>query len=1321
MKKRVLSLTLAILILSALILSLPLSASAEESGKCGTNLTWTLDDEGTLTISGTGAMYYYSYGNYAPWYGFKQNIKKVIINSGVVTVGAQAFYGCENLAEIELPDGIKSIGSYAFNNCGLISIYIPESITTIESQAFNACDELTAVHISDLTSWCSISFKDLNSNPLRFAGKLYLNNQLITELTIPSDITDINDFAFCGSSTITEINLHNNINSIGKNTFYGCYGLTSIEIPNSIKRICYDAFDYCNNLTKVYISDLEAWCNISFLSEYSFEYNPFNSWDLYIDGQLATEIVIPNSVKNINCAFSKCKSITNIVLPDNATEIGENAFKSCINLSDIEIPESVISIGESAFESCASLKSIKLGNDISSIAYSTFSGCISLSEIDIPSSVTSIGSYAFYGCSDLKNINIPHGVEEIGNYAFTDCINLQAVNVPTENSNFSSQDGVLFNKDKTELIYYPLGKNGGYIIPDGVTAICDYAFSYSKLSDIVLPNSLRDIGEWAFGYCTNLKNIDIPASVKNIGYASFNHCTGLQNIELHDGLISIGSWAFEYCTALESVEIPDSVTDMDWPVFSHCESLTKAVLGKGITSINARTFEYCSSLESIDIMGDVTSIGSGAFQYCAGLKSFEIPYGVTKIAESTFQGCTSLATIEISDNITKIDSYAFYDCDSLININIPASVETIGSSAFESCGALININVDAGNDNYCSHDGALFNKDRTTLITCPEGKTGEFTIPASVTSIKDDFGYKLTDINVEDNNTAYSSENGVLYNADKTKLIRYPGGKSGELVISESITIIESGALSSDKLTDITFINPDNITGGIDGRTFLDCSALTDINIISSEKYSSDDGVLFSNDKSEIIRYPVGKNGGYSVPDGVKIIGVSAFYGCINLTEIDIPETVTQINHSAFAYCVELKSVNMPDSISEIGGYAFCGCKNLADIKISKGLTFIDMDVFQGIGAEAVEIPEGVTAIELGAFSYCSNLKSIILPVSLMYIGQWAFQDDSELTDIYYRGSKEQWSDIEIYSDNEWFVHSTVHYNYIGDNTVNSGTCGDNLTWTLDHEVLSISGTGKMYDYNCRDWETDAPWFEYNSQIKSVTVADGVTGIGKNAFLMCRNLSQISLPDGIEYIGESAFEHTEFSYDMKNWEDGSLYIGNYLIEYRGEMPSCIIKDGTECLAELSLYKQSYDYIVVPASVKYIGNSAFYGCEISTVYYAGTEEQWGCISIGSENEALENAKIEYKTITNDGNLKVKDLDITANEIDFKVEPKLSVSDSVVYVGVYDDSGKLINVKSYTMSENIDVKLENKGNALKVMWWGDENCQPLADRIKINLNN
>ena len=346
------------------------------------------------------------------------------------------------------------------------------------------------------------------------------------------------------------------------------------------------------------------------------------------------------------------------------------------SIKTVEIQNEVTSIGNYAFENCKSLTSIEISSNVTIIGDDAFEYCTNLTSIEIPSSVTSIGSSAFLDCTNLTSIEIPSSVTSVGYYAFSECTSLNSINVDKSNQKYSSEDGILFDKDKKELIRYPTGKKEKeYNIPSSVTRI-----------------------EWAaFSGCTSLTSIEIPSSVTSIGFAAFGSCTNLTRIEIPSSVTRIGSSAFHSCTSLTRIEIQSSVTSIkiEGGAFAYCTSLTNIEIPSGVTSIG-NAFYGCTSLNSINVDKDnqlyssedgilFDKVKTKLITYPAGKKEkeYNIPSGVTSIGGWAFYGCTSLTRIEIPSSITSIGGWAFSGCTSLTSIEIPSSVTSIGGYAFD--------------------------------------------------------------------------------------------------------------------------------------------------------------------------------------------------------------------------------------------------------------------------------------------------------------------------------------------------------------------------------------------------------------------------------------------------------------------------------------------------------------------------------------------------------------------------------------------------------------------------------------------------------------
>ena len=299
------------------------------------------------------------------------------------------------------------------------------------------------------------------------------------------------------------------------------------------------------------------------------------------------------------------------------------------SIKTVEIQNEVTSIGNYAFENCKSLTSIEISSNVTIIGDDAFAYCTNLTSIEIPSSVTSIGSSAFLDCTNLTSIEIPSSVTSVGYYAFSECTSLNSINVDKSNQKYSSEDGILFDKDKKELIRYPTGKKEKeYNIPSSVTRI-----------------------EWAaFSGCTSLTSIEIPSSVTSIKIegGAFAYCTSLTNIEIPSGVTSIGN-AFYGCTSLNSINV-----DKDNQLYSSEDGI---LFDKVKTKLI--TYPAGKKEKEYNIPSGVTSIGGWAFYGCTSLTRIEIPSSITSIGGWAFSGCTSLTSIEIPSSVTSIGGYAF--------------------------------------------------------------------------------------------------------------------------------------------------------------------------------------------------------------------------------------------------------------------------------------------------------------------------------------------------------------------------------------------------------------------------------------------------------------------------------------------------------------------------------------------------------------------------------------------------------------------------------------------------------------------------------------
>ena len=435
-------------------------------------------------------------------------LSSVTIPNSVTSIGYGVFSGCSSLASVTIPNTVKSIGDYAFEGCdGLTSVSIPNSVTSIGHNAFNACDGLTSIAIGN-------------------------------------SVTSIGAGAFSNCDVLTSVTIPNSVKSIGYEAFRRCTGLTSITIPSSVTSIESRAFDECSGLKKIIVPDIAAWCDIAF---YHFSSNPlyYAGGHLYSDETTEiTDLVIPNSVTSIgNYAFYNCDGLTSVTIPNSVTSIRSSAFNACDGLTSVTIPNSVTSIGEDAFYNCTGLKKvivpdiaawcgIAFGNGRANplnFAKHLFSDeTTEITNLIVPNSVTSIGDYAFYYCSGLTSVTIPNSVTNIGSNAFDGCSGLKKVIVP----NIAAWCDIAFDNNYSNPLNY-----AKHLYSDETT----------EITNLIIPNSVKSIGDQAFRSCSGLASVTIANSVTNIGESAFYGCTELIDVYCYsESVPSTDSDAFTY-------------------------------------------------------------------------------------------------------------------------------------------------------------------------------------------------------------------------------------------------------------------------------------------------------------------------------------------------------------------------------------------------------------------------------------------------------------------------------------------------------------------------------------------------------------------------------------------------------------------------------------------------------------------------------------------------------------------------------------------------------------------------------------------------------
>ena len=432
MKKRLISTLLALCITLSLLPVQALATNSPSSGTCGDNLVWTLDEEGTLTISGTGSMEnYLGYHSdiHSPWNDMRASIKTLEIASGVTSIGNYAFWMCNMLTSVSIPETVTSIGNGAFESTDLTNVSLPDTVSSIGDDAFSDCKRLTSITIPDSVtsigqgafSGCSSLTDIIIPDSVASIGQGAFSGCSLTDIIIPDSVISIGQGAFSGCSSLTSVHLPNKITCMEDFMFSGCSKLTNITIPNSVTSIGFQVFENCSSLTSIVIPD-----GVTNITAGTF-------WNC----SSLTSITLPRSLLTIDgtFAFANCSSLTSITIPEGVTWIADRAFIYCGKLDKVVIPGSVATMGCEVFNECHELKTAgPIGSGCNyelgwtdKIPDHAFDACRDLTSIIIPDSITSIGSLAFIGCTNLTSITIPSSVSNIDRAAFSDCTSLTDV------------------------------------------------------------------------------------------------------------------------------------------------------------------------------------------------------------------------------------------------------------------------------------------------------------------------------------------------------------------------------------------------------------------------------------------------------------------------------------------------------------------------------------------------------------------------------------------------------------------------------------------------------------------------------------------------------------------------------------------------------------------------------------------------------------------------------------------------------------------------------------------------------------------------------
>lgn len=734
-------------------------------------------------------------------------LSDVTLPAGLTAIPDNLFYNCTSLTEIDVPEGVTTIGANAFRNTRITETPDLTGVTSIGSQAFSSNPKLAEVSIPasvtslgnafiNCTGITDFTFEDGTSFPTLPAG-FFQGMTKLRNVKLPDDLTKISNSMFSGCSVLEHVEMPPTVTAIGDNAFINCTKLQDFEIPESVKTIGASAFQNCDSLV---------------------------------------DMVIPKTVTSIGQnLFYDCNKLLRVSFEDGSpiTSLPQQMFYNCTNLEQVKLPDGVTTIPASYFRGCTSLKDVDLPENLTTIGDYAFYGCKKLRDMDYPGTLKTIGTSAFYDCDAITSVVIPKSVTTIGANAYQECSSLKSF-VWEEGSPMTTLNQYLFyNCTSLETLVLP--QNLSYV-PDYLATNC------SKLENVTIPPRVTRIGTSAFSGCTSLDDVVLPETCTQIYSSAFQN-SGLTHIELPEATTSIGTYAFSG-TKLTDVLIPRNVTSISDNAFSSIDTLESVVFEEGGKDVKLQSYAFANDqrLKDFDGNGRITYIGNNAFNNDRRLEEYVIDPKVTEVRGYAFYNDINMKRLEIaaSPNNTalKVDNgnngYAFGKLTGLEELVVDRDLTSSYTRTDEFYGINPNVHITIGEhvNNLDNMLVSVFTED--TEITF-EGEN-DFTVTTRAANRSTDVKWS------ELKGDFYVDPQGVVYKLNKNdntaSLFYIPKGITEYTVPAEvtsvagqtySLTKVESYVgRSADDLTALVFEDPSKVT--IPQFAFTGCSSLQTIN-----------------------------------------------------------------------------------------------------------------------------------------------------------------------------------------------------------------------------------------------------------------------------------------------------------------------------------------------------------------------------------------------------------------------------------------------------------------------------------------------------------
>lgn len=653
--------------------------------------------------------------------------------------GITPFAGMEKLTSVVIGDNVTSLGDGLFNGCaGMQSVVIGSRVESIGKDAFLGCTGLQRVDVKNLSAWCGYNFSEEEQNPLYYAKNLYVDGNLVTDLTVPSGVRAVSDYTFCGCDKIVSVTIPSNVLSIGEGAFSECTALKNLTfedggeltlggnnyhrpfggapietlylgrnvgkqsfaddlaslkkltVGNNISGFEEKYFEKCNGLREVHVSDLSAWCKINFEDSQS---NPLSkAHNMYIDGSLLTSLVIPSGISEIKpYAFYGGECFSSVSLPTGITDIGKYAFYDCSGLASLDLPAGISALDRHAFDGCSELESVTIPSSAKSIYLSAFARCYGISQVTFEDSMEELVVKCYYRIgvdryNDTDNGDLFENSAIKTMYVGRD-ITLENPGYGIAVSNYLGSMTVGGMATSMGKIFY---RGSNYDTDSDMPDLSELRIEDSDEPLQVSPGAFSNVSSDRLYVGRNLEME--TATPSSPFYDELNFA------ELGANVTEIMPYMFAGCYVedvhgihgLSDVAIDGNIESIGEAAFEGCGALARFDVPESVTFIGDNAFNGCIGLAYFDIPAATDYVGASAFEGCTGLTSLRFGSGseLGDIADRTFYGCTGLLSVTLPENVTEIGGSAFYGCTGLLSMTLPESVATIGESAFYGCSSL---------------------------------------------------------------------------------------------------------------------------------------------------------------------------------------------------------------------------------------------------------------------------------------------------------------------------------------------------------------------------------------------------------------------------------------------------------------------------------------------------------------------------------------------------------------------------------------------------------------------------------------------------------